>query len=188
MFYITEFLLVWVSASEYFSNVASHLSSTYPSRSVQQKLPFVLKHRIKLTSSSLPDLGPENWIHLVMILEWSNLYSCQTKLQDYHMKLFQMSTLITHDNQSFILPNRGNLFHAFLRVKGLFSNWILWFVTFVLNYTSSCLGKLLKIRCSAISSSDIYFWLPLAHVHLWIYLCLHTHIYMKEYILACLLI
>lgn len=110
MFYITEFLLVWVSASEYFSNIASHVSSTYPLRSVQQKLPFVLQHRIKLTCNSLPYLGPENWIHFVMILEWSNFYSCQTKLQDYHVKLFQMSRLITQDNQSFILPNRDNPF------------------------------------------------------------------------------
>lgn len=60
MFYITDFLLVWVSAFEYFSNVTSHLSSTYPLRSVQQKLPFVLQHRIKLTCNSLPYLGPEN--------------------------------------------------------------------------------------------------------------------------------
>lgn len=57
-----------------------------------------------------------------MILEWPNLYSCQTKLQNYHMKLFQMSRLITHDNQSFILTNRDNLFYALLRVKGLFSS------------------------------------------------------------------
>lgn len=49
MFNITEFLLVWVSASEYFSNMTSGLSSTYPLRSFQQKLLFVLQHRIKLT-------------------------------------------------------------------------------------------------------------------------------------------
>lgn len=60
MFYITKFLLVWVSASEYFSNMASHLSSTYPLRSFQQKLLFVLQHRIKLTYNSLLYLGPEN--------------------------------------------------------------------------------------------------------------------------------
>lgn len=177
MFYITEFLLVWVSASEYFSNIASHLSSTYPLRSVQQKLPFVLQHRIKLACNSLPYSGPENWIRFVMILEWSNLYSCQTKLQGYHMKLFQMSRLITHDNQSFILPNRDNLFYAFLRVKGLFSNWILWFMTLVLNYTPSCPGKPLKIRCSAVASRGIYFCLPLMCVYLCTYLCLHIHIY-----------
>lgn len=69
MFYITEFLLVWVSASEYFSNMASHLSSTYPLRSFQQKLLFVLLHRIKLTYNSLLYSGPENRIHFAMILE-----------------------------------------------------------------------------------------------------------------------
>lgn len=109
MFYITE------SASEYFSNIASHLSSTCPLRSVQQKLPFVLQHKIKLTCNLVPYLGPENSIHFVMILEWSYLYSCQTKLQDSNMKLLQMSRLVTHDNQSFILPNRDNLVYAFLR-------------------------------------------------------------------------
>jgi len=188
MFYITEFLLVWVSVSEYFSNIASHLSSTYPSRSVQQNLPFVLHHRFKLTCNSLPYLDLENWIRFVMILEWSNLYSCQAKMQDYHMKLFQMSRLITHDTQCFILPNRDNLFYALLRVKGLFSNWILWFVTLVLNYTSSCPGKPLKIRCSAISSRGIYFCLPFMNIYLCVYLCLHIHIYIKECILAYLLI
>ena len=91
--------------------------------------PLFCSTELNWLANSLPYLGPENWIRFVMILELYNLYSCQAKMQDYHMKLFQMSRLITQDNRFFILPKRDNLLYAFLRVKGLFSYWILWFVT-----------------------------------------------------------
>lgn len=152
MFYITDFRSVWVSASEYFNDdFASHISSTYPLRSVEQKLPFVLKHRIKRACNSVLYLGPSKQNELCdgFRIAWSLLL--QTKLWGYQMELFQMSTLITHDSRAFILPNRELLFCVFW---ALFNNCVLQFVTLVLYHTSSYAGKSLKIRFILVSSRN----------------------------------